>query len=76
MQLLGRHDAMTPPEPVEEWLARLEAPSVVVEWFEDSAHMAMYEEPGHFLLALLTHAVPVSVGRGPRAACRVVCPVR
>lgn len=58
VQLLGRHDAMTPPGPVEEWLARLEAPSLVVEWFEDSAHMAMYEEPGHFLLALLSHVLP------------------
>jgi hypothetical protein len=27
-----------------------------VEWFEDSAHMAMYEEPGHFLVTLLEHA--------------------
>jgi len=38
--------------------ALIEAPSVVVDWFEDSAHMAMYEEPGHFLLALLTHVRP------------------
>jgi pimeloyl-ACP methyl ester carboxylesterase len=56
VQILGRHDAMTPPGPVQEWVARLEAPSVVVEWFEDSAHMAMYEEPGHFLVTLLEHA--------------------
>ncbi len=58
VQLLGRHDAMTPTAPLEEWLARLEAPSLVVEWFEDSAHMAMYEEPGHFLMMLLTHVLP------------------
>jgi pimeloyl-ACP methyl ester carboxylesterase len=58
VQLLGRHDAMTPPGPVDEWLACLEAPSLVVEWFEDSAHMAMYEEPGRFLVALLTHVLP------------------
>ena len=56
VQLLGRHDAMTPPGPVEEWLAGIDVPSPVVEWFEDSAHMAMYEEPGHFLVALLTRA--------------------
>lgn len=58
VQLLGRHDAMTPPGPVESWVARLEVPSLVVEWFEDSAHMAMFEEPGHFFLALLTHVLP------------------
>ena len=58
VQLLGRHDAMTPPGPVVEWLDRLEAPSLVIEWFEDSAHMAMYEEPGHFLMSLLTHVLP------------------
>lgn len=60
VQVLGRHDAMTPPGPVEEWLAGMEAPSVVVEWFEDSAHMAMYEEPGHFLVTLLTHVLPLA----------------
>lgn len=58
VQVLGRHDAMTPPGPVEEWAARLVAPSLVVEWFENSAHLAMYEEPGHFLLTLLTHVLP------------------
>jgi pimeloyl-ACP methyl ester carboxylesterase len=58
VQLLGRHDAMTPPGPVEDWLAGLEVPSLVVEWFDDSAHMAMYEEPGHFFLALMTHVLP------------------
>ena len=58
--MIGRHDAMTPPDPVLEWVARLEAPSVTVEWFEDSAHMAMYEEPGHFLVTLLTHVLPVA----------------
>lgn len=31
------------------------APYKAVEWFEDSAHMAMYEEPGHFFIALLAH---------------------
>lgn len=58
VQVLGRHDAMTPTGPVEDWLGRLDAPSLVLEWFEDSAHMAMYEEPGHFLVTLLKHALP------------------
>ena len=58
VQVLGRHDAMTPAGPVAEWAAALVAPSVIAEWFENSAHMAMYEEPGHFLITLLTHVLP------------------
>ena len=58
VQLLGRHDAMTPTGPAERWLDRLDSPSLVIEWFEDSAHMAMYEEPGHFLMVLVTHVLP------------------
>lgn len=33
----------------------LSAPYKAIEWFEDSADMAMYEEPGHFLTARLQH---------------------
>jgi pimeloyl-ACP methyl ester carboxylesterase len=58
IQFAGRHDHMTPPGPMLRWLDRLTAPATVVEWFEDSAHMLMYEEPGHFLTALLTHLRP------------------
>ena len=61
VQLLGRFDYLTPTEPVVAWLETLEVPSLVVEWFEDSAHMAMYEEPGHFLLTLLEHVRPLMV---------------
>ena len=64
VQVLGRQDAMTPTAPVEAWLDRLEVPSLAVEWFEDSAHMAMYEEPGHFLLTLLEHVRPAALGEG------------
>jgi len=55
IQFLGRHDQMTPTEPVCRWMADVAAPRTEMEWFEDSAHMLMYEEPGHFLLALLQH---------------------
>lgn len=55
LQFLGRHDWMTPASLVPPWLERMEAPRKGIEWFEDSAHMAMYEEPGHFLTALLRH---------------------
>lgn len=58
IEFLGRWDYMTPTAPVISWLEKLDAPSKAIEWFEDSAHMAMYEEPGHFLVALLTHVLP------------------
>ncbi|MFY0406535.1 alpha/beta fold hydrolase [Solicola sp. PLA-1-18] len=57
VQVLGRHDRMTPPELVGPWLDAMDV-SCVVEWFEHSAHLAMYEEPGHFLLTLLEHVRP------------------
>lgn len=53
LQFLGRHDQMTPPEPVTRWMSGVTAPRTGIEWFEDSAHMLMYEEPGHFLTALV-----------------------
>lgn len=60
IQFVGRHDQMTPAGPVTEWMSQLTAPLKVLEWFEHSAHMPMYEEPGHFLRALLTHVHPVA----------------
>ncbi len=64
IQFLGRHDAMTPTAPVIDWLARLEAPAKIIEWFEDSAHMPMFEEPGHFLLAVLRELLPYAEPAG------------
>jgi len=55
VQILGRHDLMTPAGPVARWMERLRAPYKAVEWFEHSAHMAMYEEPGRFLMTLVQH---------------------
>ena len=60
IQFVGRHDQMTPAGPVAQWMDKLTAPRKAVEWFEDSAHMPMYEEPGHFLTALLTHVHPIA----------------
>jgi pimeloyl-ACP methyl ester carboxylesterase len=65
---LGRQDQVTPCGPAVDWFDRLETPEKVIEWFEDSAHLPMYEEPGHFLIAvhdrLLPHGVVPMVGRG------------
>lgn len=51
--LLGRHDALTPAPLAAVWLARVQAPAKAAFWFENSAHMAMVEEPGRVLAALL-----------------------
>jgi pimeloyl-ACP methyl ester carboxylesterase len=51
--LLGRHDGLTPAPLASHWLARLRAPTKKAFWFENSAHMAMIEEPGRTLVALL-----------------------
>lgn len=51
--LLGRHDGLTPSEVAASWLDRVEAPQKGRFWFENSAHMAMIEEPGRVLEALL-----------------------
>lgn len=62
-QFVGQHDYMTPADPVISWMDGLDAPAKAVERFRFSAHMMMYEEPGHFLISMVTHALPHA--RGP-----------
>jgi proline iminopeptidase len=50
----GRHDFATPPDLVARYADALDAPfGKSFVWFETSAHMPHYEEPGHFREALL-----------------------
>jgi pimeloyl-ACP methyl ester carboxylesterase len=56
----GRHDLTTPSDRVEAWYERLEAPSKDLVWFEHSAHLAPVEEPGHTLVALVEHVLPLT----------------
>lgn len=51
--LQGRHDHTTPSALVEEWVAVLQAPGLVVRWFEDSGHCPGYDEPEAFRAALI-----------------------
>lgn len=51
--ILGRHDGLTPASVAAAWLDRVDAPRKGRFWFENSAHMAMIEEPGRMLEALL-----------------------
>lgn len=60
--LLGRHDYTVPSPIAAEWLANVEAPSKNLIWFEHSAHMPMFEEPGLFLAALLREVLPLIEG--------------
>lgn len=51
--LAGRRDWNTPYPLVEEWAARLRAPSVEIVWFEDAGRMLPVESPEAFQRALI-----------------------
>ncbi|TDD50687.1 alpha/beta hydrolase [Kribbella antibiotica] len=59
VMFFGRHDYTTPTAPVESWLATVEAPYKQAVWFENSAHLAPWEEPGKTLVSLLTYVRPL-----------------
>ncbi len=53
--LQGRHDYVAPVSTMEQYYQTLQAPKgKQLIWFEDSAHMPQYEEPGKFRQVLLT----------------------
>jgi proline iminopeptidase len=54
----GRHDFQTSSQLSAEWFEKIEAPYKELIWFEESAHMATYEEPGRFLVALVEKVLP------------------
>lgn len=61
VMFMGRHDYTTPSAPTEEWLERVEAPYKRAVWFEHSAHMIPWEEPGKTLLNLVEQVRPLAV---------------
>ena len=61
VMLLGRHDYTTPTEPTERWLAQLQAPSKRGIWFENSAHLIPFEEPGKLLVSLVQYVRPLAI---------------
>jgi pimeloyl-ACP methyl ester carboxylesterase len=64
----GRHDVATNPEVVARYVAALDAPhGKSLVWFEGSAHMPQYEEPGLFREALI-RALEVSTAASPPLA--------
>jgi proline iminopeptidase len=60
----GRHDSTTPAQLAADWLARVQAPGKKMIWFENSAHMAMVEEPGRFLIHLVQDVLPYAERTG------------
>lgn len=65
VMFMGRHDYTTPSAPTAAWLSRVEAPCKQGVWFENSAHMIPWEEPGKLLISLLEYVRPlVSDGDG------------
>jgi proline iminopeptidase len=56
----GRHDFNVNSQLAADWFAKVEAPSKHFVWFEHSAHLPMTEEPGKYLLALMTYARPLA----------------
>ncbi|HST44426.1 MAG TPA: alpha/beta hydrolase [Luteimonas sp.] len=68
VMFMGRHDYTTPSAPPAAWLARVRAPSTHAVWFEHSAHMVPWEEPGRMLVSLLEHVRPLAMADGAAAA--------
>jgi pimeloyl-ACP methyl ester carboxylesterase len=61
VMFMGRHDFTTPSAPTARWLEQVEAPYKRGVWFENSAHMVPWEEPGRLLLSLLEHVRPLAM---------------
>lgn len=60
VMFMGRHDYTTPTAPTVAWMGRLKAPSKRIVWFDHSAHMVPWEEPGKLLVSLLTYVRPLA----------------
>lgn len=61
VMLMGRHDYTTPSELTAQWLERVKAPYKRGVWFERSAHMIPWEEPGKLLVTMLDTVRPIAM---------------
>jgi proline iminopeptidase len=61
----GRHDYNANSEVAAEWFAKVQAPAKRFVWFEHSGHMPMTEEPGKFLVSLVSFARPIAEASPP-----------
>jgi len=69
---VGQHDQTTSHELAEQWFEHVHAPSKRMVLFADSAHMPMQEQPGRFLMHLVTDALPFAREAGDIAPDEVV----
>ena len=60
VMFLGRHDYTTPTAPTVAWMSAVDAPVKRMVWFERSAHMVPWEEPGKTLVSLLALVRPLA----------------
>jgi len=58
---MGRHDYYTPSKPTADWLKKIKAPFKKGIWFEKSAHLIPFEEPGKMLMSLVQYVRPIAV---------------
>ncbi len=71
IQFVGAHDYTTPYELTQRWFETIHAPAKKLVVFADSAHMIMQEQPGRFLVHLVTDARPYAVKAGDTAPTEV-----
>ena len=64
VMFMGRHDYTTPSAPTADWIAEVDAPCKAGVWFEHSAHMIPWEEPGKTLVSLLRYVRPLATDPG------------
>ena len=69
---VGQHDETTSHELAEQWFDKIQAPSKRLVAFADSAHMIMLEQPGRFLMHLVTDALPLAQTAGDAAPAEAV----
>jgi pimeloyl-ACP methyl ester carboxylesterase len=68
----GRHDYTVPFELAASWFQQLHAPLKELVWFDDSAHMIMQEQPGRFLMHLVSDLRPLAAAAGDVAPAEQV----
>lgn len=68
---VGAHDETTPHVLAEQWFDKLLAPSKHLVVFADSAHIPMEEQPGRFLMHLVSDALPLAQKAGDAAPAEV-----
>ena len=64
---MGRHDYTTPSAPTDRWLQQVKAPLKKGIWFENSAHLIPWEEPGKLLLTLVQQVRPLALPARPES---------